>query len=105
MSWSDLPSSLKAERHGVVAVLRLNRAQKRNALDDSMVAGIEAFFAGMPDDIRAVVLCGEGEHFSAGLDLSELVERNTFAGVAHSRSWHRAFDRMEFGPVPVVAVL
>jgi (methylthio)acryloyl-CoA hydratase len=105
MSWSDLPSSLQAERHGTVAVLRLNRADKRNALNDSMVAGIETFFSSVPDDIRAVVLCGEGEHFSAGLDLTELVDRKTFAGVAHSQSWHRAFDRMQFGSVPVIAVL
>ena len=39
MSWSDFPTSLKAKRHG--AVLRLNRAQKRNTLDDPIVAGIE----------------------------------------------------------------
>jgi len=103
--FADLPPSLKAERHGAVAVLRLNRAQKRNALDDPMVAGIETFFSGLPEDIRAVVLCGEGEHFSAGLDLTELVDRATVAGIAHSRSWHRAFDRIEFGSVPVVAAV
>jgi enoyl-CoA hydratase/carnithine racemase len=51
------------------------------------------------------VLHGEGEHFSAGLDLSELTERNVAAGIAHSRSWHRAFEAIEFGRVPVVAVL
>jgi (methylthio)acryloyl-CoA hydratase len=102
---ADLPPSLRAERHGAVAVLRLNRAAKRNALDDTMVAGIEGFFSAVPEDIRAVVLCGAGDHFSAGLDLTELVERNTLAGIAHSRSWHRAFERVEFGSVPVVAVL
>jgi (methylthio)acryloyl-CoA hydratase len=105
MQFADLPPTLQAERHGVVAVLRLNRAAKRNALDDTMVAGIESFFSSVPDDIRAVVLCGEGNHFSAGLDLAELVARDTVAGVAHSRSWHRAFERIEFGSVPVVAVL
>lgn len=105
MSWSDLPSSLQAERRGTVAVLRLNRAEKRNALNDPMVASIETFFSTLPDDIRVVVLCGQGAHFSAGLDLTELVDRKTFAGVEHSRSWHRAFDRLQFGSVPVVAVL
>ena len=103
--FADLPPTLKAERHGAVAVLRLNRAAKRNALDDPMVRGIDAFFAALPDDIRAVVLAGEGEHFSAGLDLTELTERDIFAGVEHSRSWHRAFEAIEFGKVPVVAVL
>ena len=46
--WSDLPSSLKAEQHGAVAVLKLARAQKRNALDDPTVLGIEAFFSACP---------------------------------------------------------
>src|SRR5260370_7621372 len=105
MSWSELPSALKAERHGAIAVLRLNRAQKRNALNDPMVAGIETFFSTLPDDIRAVVLCGEGDNFSAGLDLTELVERKTFDGAAHSRACHPASHRLEFGNVPPVAVL
>src|SRR5580693_3867912 len=101
----DLPPTLKAEKHGAVAVLKLARAQKRNALDDPTVFGIETFFSNLPEDIRAAVIAGEGEHFSAGLDLTELTERNTFQGVEHSRSWHRAFERIEFGSVPVVAVL
>jgi enoyl-CoA hydratase/carnithine racemase len=104
-TFAELPPTLKAERHGVIAVLTLNRAKKRNALDDPTVQGIETFFSSVPDDIRAVVLNGDGDHFSAGLDLSELAGRDTFAGVAHSRSWHRAFERIEFGSVPVVAVL
>ncbi len=86
-------------------MLRLARAPKRNALDDDTVAGLERFFSAMPDGVKAIVLHGEGEHFCAGLDLSELSERDVAAGVAHSRSWHRAFDRIEFGRVPVVAVL
>jgi hypothetical protein len=35
-----LPSSLVAEREGAVAILRLNRPHKRNALDDEMIIGI-----------------------------------------------------------------
>ena len=104
-TFAELPPTLKAERHGAIAVLTLNRAKKRNALDDPTVQGIETFFSSVPDDIRAVVLNGDGDHFSAGLDLSELKERNAAQGIAHSRSWHRAFERIQFGTVPVVAVL
>jgi (methylthio)acryloyl-CoA hydratase len=100
-----LPSSLRAERRGAVAVLRLHRAEKRNALNDPTVQGMVTFFEALPADIRAVVLAGDGEHFSAGLDLTELEERDVFGGVEHSSSWHRAFDRIQFGKVPVVAVL
>jgi (methylthio)acryloyl-CoA hydratase len=101
----QLPRSLKAERRGEIAILFLARAEKRNALDDPTVLGLEAFFTALPDGIKAVVLAGEGDHFCSGLDLSELTARDIAQGIAHSRSWHRAFERIEFGKVPVVAVL
>ena len=100
-----LPTSLTARRRGDVAILRLSRPQKRNALDDGTILGIEAFFRTLPKDIKAVVIHGAGEHFSAGLDLSELAEAEVAEAVHHSRMWHRAFDKIEFGKVPVVAVL
>jgi (methylthio)acryloyl-CoA hydratase len=101
----DLPASLKAEQQGAVAILRLNRPHKRNAFDDETIAGIDTFFSSLPGDIGAVLLAGEGEHFSAGLDLSELQERDITQGIAHSRLWHRAFEKIQFGKVPTVAVL
>ncbi len=103
--FANLPASLKAEMNGAVAVLRLARPQKRNALNDETVLGVEQFFLGLPEAAKAVVIHGEGEHFSAGLDLSELTERNVAEGVEHSRMWHRVFERIEFGRVPAVAVL
>ncbi len=48
---------------------------------------------------------GAGDNFSAGLDLSELAEADIAEGAMHSRMWHRAFETIEFGKVPVVAVL
>ena len=101
----ELPPSLAAERRGQVAILSLARPRKRNALDDTTIRGLEAFFSAMPDDVKAIVLRGKGEHFSAGLDLGELTERNAAAGVEHSRLWHRVFDLIQFGKAPVVAVL
>jgi enoyl-CoA hydratase/carnithine racemase len=100
-----LPPSLHFEQRAAVGVLRLSRPHKRNALDDDTVLGIERFFSAMPDDIKSVVIHGEGEHFCAGLDLSELSESDIAGGIAHSRLWHRAFEHVEFGRVPVVAVL
>jgi enoyl-CoA hydratase/carnithine racemase len=101
----ELPASLAAERRGNVAIVKLARPQKRNALDDTTVLGLETFFTSLPDDIAAALLYGEGEHFSAGLDLSELQERDIAQGIAHSALWHRVFDKIQFGKVPVVTVL
>ena len=100
-----LPPSLIAEQRGDVAILRLNRAHKRNALDDDTVLGFDAFFSAIPEGIGAVLLCAEGDNFSAGLDLSELKERDVSQGIAHSSLWHRTFEKIQFGKVPVVAVL
>jgi len=101
----DLPPTLRVAMHEAVAVVTLARQAKRNALDDTMVAGLRRLFGELPRGTRAVVLHGEGAHFSAGLDLSALTERDAEAGIAHSQAWARAFELIEFGAVPVVAAL
>src|SRR5260221_2501898 len=100
-----LPDSLITSQRGPVTLLRLSRPAKRNALDDTTIAGIESFFSDPPEQTRAVILHGEGKHFSAGADLSAFAHISASGRVHFSRSWHRAFDCIENGGVPVVAVL
>ena len=100
-----LPDSLRYEVHDDVTVLVFQREHKRNAIDDITVLGMETFFSSLPEGTKAVVLAAEGDNFSAGLDLSELGELNTFEGIAHSQLWHRIFHKIEYGSVPVVSVL
>ena len=100
-----LPASLRLERDGAVAILHLARPGKRNALDDGTVLGLEQAMRSLPDDVGAVVLAGDGDHFCAGLDLSTMTGRDAVAGMHHSRLWHRAFGEIEFGRVPVIAAL
>jgi enoyl-CoA hydratase/carnithine racemase len=101
-----LPPSLTVEpQSNGIWVVTLNRPEKRNALDDATIAGLEHLFANLPDTVRAVVLKGTGEHFCAGLDLTELGTQPTWSRIGRSQSWHRAFERIEFARVPVVAAL
>ena len=88
-----------------IAVVRLTRAAKRNALSDGLIAALRDTFQNLPSSVRAAVIDGEGEHFCAGLDLSELKERDAGEGLHHSRSWHVALDAVQYGPVPVIAAL
>jgi (methylthio)acryloyl-CoA hydratase len=88
-----------------VAVIHLTRPTKRNAINDALMAAIRDAFEKMPSHVCAAVIAGEGDHFCAGLDLSELQERDAGQGMMHSRSWHTALERVQFGPVPVVAAL
>jgi enoyl-CoA hydratase/carnithine racemase len=96
---------LKIERDGPVLIVGIDRPEKRNALNDATVAALDETFSTLPSDARAVLLHSTGANFSAGLDLSELAERDAYEGVLHSRSWHSCFDKIESGPLPVVAVL
>jgi (methylthio)acryloyl-CoA hydratase len=100
-----LPDSLITSQRGPVTLLRLSRPAKRNALDDATISGIESFFSDPPEETRAVILHGEGRHFSAGADLSGFADISATGRVQFSRFWHRAFDCIENGSVPVVAVL
>ncbi len=88
-----------------IAVVRLTRGAKRNALSDGLILALRDAFQNLPATVRAAVLDGEGEHFCAGLDLSELKARDAGEGVHHSRMWHAALDAIQYGPVPVVAAL
>jgi enoyl-CoA hydratase/carnithine racemase len=96
---------LRLQRAGAVLHIRLNRPAKRNSISDELLAQLHTAFIHLPTDVGAVVLSGEGQHFCAGLDLSEVSERNVVEGMVHSRAWHRCFDAIQYGPVPVVAVL
>lgn len=99
---------LRVERQEDIVVLTMNRPDKRNALNDALVTELEAFFARPPEGCRCIVLQGAGEYFSAGLDLFELMETRTpdpILSMRRSKQWHRVFDLIQFGEVPVVSVL
>ncbi|MCX7257047.1 MAG: crotonase/enoyl-CoA hydratase family protein [Polaromonas sp.] len=91
--------------HSEIAVIRLTRPAKRNALNDALVIAIRNIFDTLPASVRAAVITGDGDHFCAGLDLSELKERDAGQGLHHSRMWHAALERVQYGPVPVIAAL
>ena len=99
---SDL---LKIEQNGAVLTVGLNRPAKRNALNDGIMLAIQDCFSGIPESVGAVVIHGVGDHFSSGLDLSELSERDATEGLVHSQMWHRVFDRIQYSRVPVIAAL
>ena len=96
---------ISIDLQGDIAVIRLTRGAKRNALSDGLILALRDAFENLPTSVRAAVIDGEGPHFCAGLDLSELQERDAGQGVYHSRMWHAALDRVQNGPVPVIAAL
>ena len=101
-----------------VADVRLNRPEKRNALDGAMFAGLITTGERLKFEpaLRAVVLSGAGPDFCAGLDfgsfaamrdgerLSALVELPPGAGPARATGQRAAYVWTEIG-VPVIAAV
>ncbi len=81
------------EDHGPVRSVALNRAAKRNALDDELVTALaDAFQAAEADaGVHAVVVRGRGPVFSAGMDRTTLCELAEVPG--RIREFHRLVSR------------
>lgn len=91
-----------------IGVLTLNRAAKRNALDADTIEELVTFFTALPrSGIRALVMRAEGDHFSAGLDLVEhhRADRRPEDFMHLCLRWHEAFNKIEYGGVPVIGAL
>ena len=99
------PPSLVTEQHGKVLRIIINRAHKRNALDEKTLTDLAELLSRPGAGVGCAVLDAAGEHFSAGIDLTELVLRDAYDGMQHSRLWHKCLDGVQFGPVPVIAAL
>ena len=100
----DISDTLRFTAEGTIGILTLDRPAKRNALDDATVASLGEFFR-TPPEVSAIILNSTGDHFCAGLDLSEMAERDAVAGLHHSRGWHTTMNRITESQIPVVAVL
>lgn len=98
-------SVLDIGHEGAVAFLAFNRPEKRNAVNDAVVDALRDYLDGIGTETRAVVLSGNGGHFSAGLDLSEHVHRSSDEVKAHSRGWHAVTQRLKQSGIPIVAAL
>lgn len=65
------------ERDGPIAIIRLNRADKLNALSREMILALSDYFKNIEHqtDLRAIIFIGDGEKaFCAGTDIGELTE-------------------------------
>jgi enoyl-CoA hydratase/carnithine racemase len=91
-----------------VWIVTLNRPDKRNALNAETVEELISLFSGAGrHGARAIVLTAAGDHFCAGLDLVEhhKADRTPAEFWQLCLRWHEAFNKMEYGGVPVIAAL
>ncbi len=94
---------------GKLALIGLNRADKRNAISEAVISALDAAVQRAHEEAEVGVLFGHGPVFSAGLDLAEALARATGRIAAPRKrrrhNWHTVFDQIARGPIPFVAAL
>ena len=102
-----MSGELRYERVGAASVLTIDRPERRNAFDASLIAELTSAFAGA-GDARAVVLTGEGASFSAGADVEWMrssVELSFDENVADALRLRAMLEAIDGCPAPVVAAV
>ena len=98
------------ENNGSVRTLTLNRPDKRNALNDELIAALKAALheADADESLRAIVIRGAGKDFCSGADLSALQKIATASyeeNIEDARSLAELFALIRSVRVPVIAAV
>jgi 2-(1,2-epoxy-1,2-dihydrophenyl)acetyl-CoA isomerase len=98
------------EKHGAVAVIRLNRPDRLNAVDGEMIEAIRTAFRGVREDaaIRSAILIGNGRCFMAGADLSVFHSELADASRTAARlidGFHAMLREIRSMPKPIIAAI
>ena len=99
--------SISFEERGAIAHVRLERAEKRNALTRAMLERLAEIFSSVAArrDLRAVILSGAGRDFCAGTDIEELVGLDEDGAREKAVRGQRVCDLIELCGTPVVAAV
>jgi 2-(1,2-epoxy-1,2-dihydrophenyl)acetyl-CoA isomerase len=104
-------STIRMTKAGRVATITLARPEKLNALTAAMLGELRTALdkAEADEEVRAVVLTGEGRAFSAGADLGEELPRDTYGqvdlGEALARDYNPLVRRLAHYPKVTLAAL
>jgi enoyl-CoA hydratase/carnithine racemase len=99
-------SFVHVERDGAVAVVRLDRDEKLNAISTAVERELhEALVSDEVRSSRAVAVEGAGRAFSAGADITEFAERDAAAALQYYRDTGGVYEEFAALPQPTVVAL
>lgn len=99
--------SIIVEKHDAVTVLKFNYPEKRNALSMPLREKLgKALQDAIADtDCRAIVLTGEGNHFSSGGDITSFAGVNSINGRIRMQKTHQMVRLLAACEKPVIAAV
>lgn len=98
---------LKPEIQNGIAVVTISRPQAMNALNSRFFAEMDDFVTSLSgrNDVKVVIITGEGKAFVAGADIAEMVDMNPEQGTAFSKTGQNTFSSLEKLEMPVIAAI
>jgi enoyl-CoA hydratase len=98
---------IRSERRDAVALLTLANPETLNSLSSAMLQALAAAIdeIAQADDLRALVLTGDGRAFAAGADIEEMSAMTAIQGEAFSRLGHETFASLEALEIPTIAAV
>ena len=89
-----------------IAVITIRRPEKLNALDPAHIAELTKAFRELSgNDLRAVILTGEGKAFVGGADIRHMAGLTPETARAFITSLHNLFTAIRECPVPVIGAV
>jgi methylglutaconyl-CoA hydratase len=98
--------ALRLEQDGDLLRVTLARPERRNAFDAELIRELTEAFAEIGDDVRAVLLAGEGKSFCAGADVDWMrssIDLSYEENVADARRLRMMLEAIDSCPAPVIA--
>lgn len=98
---------LKTEFNEGILLVTISRPKAMNALNTDFFVEMNALMDEYENhnDLRVMVITGEGKAFVAGADIAEMVNKTQSEGAEFSAFGQRTFDRIETMPFPVIAAV
>lgn len=98
---------LKTEVQDGVLLATISRPQALNALNSRFFQELNQLLDELENrnDVRVLLLTGEGKAFVAGADIAEMVNMNSAQAMAFARKGQEAFHRLENLALPVIAAV
>jgi len=100
-------STLKFEQQNKTGILTINRPYALNALNSEFFKEINLFLNELEklEDLRVLIITGEGKAFVAGADISEMSNFNSIQGKEFAIKGQKTFSRIENLEIPVIAAI